>query len=253
VSSVDWGTGEYEHTARRLEPAAEVVVARLGPRPGERVLDVGCGTGNAALAAARAGASVHGIDLAPRLVEVARARAADAGLDATFAVGDAEDLPVDDDAFDAAISVFGVIFAGAEAGARELLRVVRPGGRIVLTTWIEAGPTPKLMEAMRKALGAPKRPATWSDPDVLRSVFAPYAVELTEETIAFTAPSAEAYVDEHALHHPMWLTTAPALRAAGKEEQVLAEVRAVFADANEDPGAFRTTSRYHVATVIVDR
>ena len=247
----DWGAGEYERTAERLTPAADVAVEALGPLAGKRVVDVGCGTGNAALAAARAGARAVGIDLSERLVDVARGRTAAEGLDAEFAVGDATALPVADGSFDAAVSVFGVIFAEAEAAARELLRVVRPGGRIVLTTWTTAGPNPKVMEVVREALEAPPAPPRWSDPDFLRSLFDPHPVRIEEAALPFTAPSAEAFVAEHVDHHPMWLETAPALRERGAFERVVERATAIFAEANEDPDAFRTTSRYHVVSVDV--
>ena len=245
----DWDLGSYEHTAERLAPAADVAVAALAPRPGERVLDVACGTGNAALAAARAGAGALGVDSAPRLVEVARARADAEGLDARFEVGDAAALPVDDGAFDAAVSVFGVIFVDPEAAARELLRVVRPGGRIVLTTWTTGGATPRTIDAIRAALGAPPQPVRWSDPDFVRTLFADRRVGVTVEGLAFTASSPEAYVAEQRTRHPMWLASEPALRRTGRYDEVLAEVTAIFAEENEDPSAFRTTSRYHVFTV----
>ena len=93
MSTFDWGLGRYEDTATRLEPAARVVVEAAAPVAGERVVDVGCGTGNAALLAAERGASVTGVDPAPRLLEVARAQAAARGLDATFAPGHAAELP----------------------------------------------------------------------------------------------------------------------------------------------------------------
>ena len=89
MSTFDWGLGRYEDTATRLEPAARVVVEAAAPVAGERVVDVGCGTGNAALLAAERGATVTGVDPAPRLLEVARAEAATRGLDATFAPGHA--------------------------------------------------------------------------------------------------------------------------------------------------------------------
>ena len=107
----DWGIGRYERFAPDLEPAAEHVVELAGLHPGERVLDLGCGTGNAALLAARAGAAVTGIDPASRLLEIARERLAADGLDGSFVVGDAQALPFRDGEFDAVLSVFGVIFA----------------------------------------------------------------------------------------------------------------------------------------------
>lgn len=247
----DWGDGTYELTAERLLPAAERAVAALAVQRGERVLDVGCGTGNAALLAARAGASVHGIDLAPRLVAVASERAATEGAGATFAVGDATALPAADDAFDAAISVFGVIFAGARAATSELLRVVRPGGRIVVTTWEDAGPTPQVMALVREALGGPPSPPVWSDPAVVEELFAPHRVSSAREGIAFSAASPRAYVEEHTAHHPLWRATEPALRAKGVYDDVIARAVEVFAAANEASTGFVTTSRYRVVRVDV--
>src|ERR671930_795218 len=141
MSTVDWGLGRYEDTAARLEPAARVVVERAAPAPGEHVVDVGCGTGNAALLAAERGARVTGVDPAARLLEVARQEAAARRLDATFATGTAAELPLADGVADVALSVFGVIFApDPRAAATELARVTAPGGRIVVSAWIPSGP-----------------------------------------------------------------------------------------------------------------
>src|SRR3954447_17323591 len=114
---VDWSAGEYERTAAELEPAARHVVGRAAIAPGERVLDIACGTGNAALLAAAAGARVHGLDAAPRLIEGARARAAEARLDAELGVGAALTLPFEDGVFDAVVSLLGVIFVPDPARA----------------------------------------------------------------------------------------------------------------------------------------
>src|SRR4051794_12208561 len=97
---IDWSVGEYESTAAELAPAAEHVVRLAAPQPEERVVDVGCGTGNASLAVARAGARVTGVDPAARLLEVARSSAAAEGLDAEFVAGDAQALPFEAGAFD---------------------------------------------------------------------------------------------------------------------------------------------------------
>ena len=103
--------GRYEKTAEQLLPAARLVVDRAAPAAGERVVDVGCGTGNAALLAAARGASVIGVDPAPRLLDVARAQALAQGVDATFVEGDAAAIPLSDGEADVVLSVFGVIFA----------------------------------------------------------------------------------------------------------------------------------------------
>ena len=248
----DWGLGEYEKTAARLMPAAEVAVAALGDLAGRRVLDVATGTGNAALLAARGGASAVGVDLAERLLEVARAAAAAESLDASFVAGDAAALPFEDDAFDAAVSVFGVIFADASTAARELVRVVKPGGRIVVTTWTTGGATPKVLDLVRRALdGPPPPPPRWSDPDVVRSLFSPHRVEIAEQRLPFTAASARAYLDEQFVSHPMWLAGQAAIEARGKTAEVREGALRIFEESNEDPDAFRTTSGYYVVTVDV--
>ena len=128
ASRADWSIGCYERTAAQLLPAAEAVVARAAPLAGELVVDVGCGTGNAALLAAARGARVIGVDPAARLLEVARAEAAARELEATFVAGEAAAIPLPEASADAVVSVFGVIFApDAAAAAAELTRVSRDG------------------------------------------------------------------------------------------------------------------------------
>ena len=137
-----WGGADYERVARRLAPFHDELATRLAPRPGERWLDVGTGTGELALRAARAGAEVTGVDIAERLLAQARAKAAREGLTAAFEVGDAQRLPYDAASFDVAASSFAVMFApDAERAADELARVVRPGGRLGVSTW---APSPEL-------------------------------------------------------------------------------------------------------------
>jgi SAM-dependent methyltransferase len=131
-----WGSAPWERMAETLAPLHDHLVAELSPRAGERWLDAATGTGAVAIRAARAGAEVTGLDLAPRLVETARRLAADEGLDIRFDVGDCEELPYDDASFDVVASAVGVIFAPDHtAAARELARVCRPGGRLGLVSW----------------------------------------------------------------------------------------------------------------------
>jgi SAM-dependent methyltransferase len=125
-----WGSAEYERIARRLAPVHDELVARLEPAPDVRWLDVATGTGEVARRAAAAGAEVTGIDIAPAMIEAARAKVPGA----TFDVGDAQQLPYDDESFDVVSSAFGIIFApDQESVARELARVSRT--RIGLTAW----------------------------------------------------------------------------------------------------------------------
>jgi SAM-dependent methyltransferase len=149
-----WSTGDFNRIARQLMAISESLVAAVDPRPGQRVLDVACGTGNAALIAARRYCDVVGTDFAPSLLAQARARADADGVEAEFVEGDAQDLPFPDESFDAILSSMGVMFApNQEQAASELLRVCRPGGKIGIAAWPPDGSIAEFFQ-----LGAPYRP-----------------------------------------------------------------------------------------------
>jgi SAM-dependent methyltransferase len=134
--SVVWSSAPWENVSPHLAPVHEHLARVLDPRSGLRWLDVGTGTGALALLAARGGADVTGVDLAPGLIDTARRLAAEEGLEVTFEVGDAEALPVEDSTFAAVSSAMGVIFAPDHAAAAgELARVCEPGGRIAFSAW----------------------------------------------------------------------------------------------------------------------
>jgi SAM-dependent methyltransferase len=172
-----WGLGAYARMAERLAPAAEAVADAADLRRGEAVLDVACGTGNAALAAAVRGAEpVVGVDLEPALLALAPV---DAGVE--WRVGDATALPVEDGAFDVALSVFGVMYASDQpAAARELARALRPdGGRLVLANWAPGSFLPGMGAALAPFLPAPgvggtgsAPPSRWGDPAASRTLLA---------------------------------------------------------------------------------
>lgn len=138
--AVVWGSGPYERIAETLAPMHGALVSRLTSRPNERWLDIATGTGGVAIRAATSGAHVTGIDLAPVLIETARRLAAERELEIDFDVGDAEDLPYPDAAFEVVSSAVGVVFASDHsAAARELARVCSPGGRLGITAWLPEG------------------------------------------------------------------------------------------------------------------
>src|SRR5215210_7110863 len=121
------GSANYAAVAERIGQAGELVVERAGVEPGMAVLDVACGTGNATLPAARAGARATGLDLSPDLLAIARERAADAMIEVEWVEGDTQHLPFEDDSFDRVLSVFGHMFApDHEPTAGEMRRVCRP-------------------------------------------------------------------------------------------------------------------------------
>ncbi len=135
-----WATGDFHEIARQNVVMAEALCAAVDPHGGERVLDLACGSGTAALVAARRYCDVTGIDYVPALIERARQRAAAEGFDMAFQVADAQALPFRDGSFDVVLSVYGVQFApDQERAASEMLRICRPGGRIGLATPIPTG------------------------------------------------------------------------------------------------------------------
>ena len=255
--TLNWGIGSYESLATQLLPAARVVVESAGLRPDERVLDLGCGSGNAALLAAEHSGEVTGVDPAPRLLEVARAQAAREGKKVTFRPGEAASLPVSDSSVDVILSVFALIFVpDPGAAAAEMSRVLGPGGRIVLSAWIPAGAmfemTSTAADAVRQAMGAPPEPApfAWEQRDALLNLLAPhgFSVEVTHHALAFTASSAQEFLDDQAQNHPMAIAGLSVLEQLGHAEALRARLLAILENGNEDTEKFRATSRYAVAT-----
>lgn len=263
VVELDWGLGEYEATGEVLLPVSEVVVGMCEPLVGQRVVDLGCGTGNAALLAAERGAVVTGVDPAKRLVEVARKRAAERGVQAEFLVGDAGSIPVEDGAADLLLSVFAVIFApDARAAIAEMTRVTAPDGVIRLTSWVPGGSMMAINQVAGKFMGevfggegqtAGPKPLAWHDEVALREAFAPhgFTVELERHSISLTAASPEEYLEKSA-QHPMAVSSAQALAARPDGEALQADLTqrllAAVRDLNEDPSAFKISNEYAVVT-----
>jgi ubiquinone/menaquinone biosynthesis C-methylase UbiE len=135
-----WMAGDFGQIARLNAKGAEDFISRLNLKPGMKVLDVACGTGNQSIPAARTGAQVTGLDIAPNLLEQARQRAASENLKIEFTEGDAENLPYPAAQFDVVLSMFGAMFAPRpEVVAAELKRVCRPGGLIAMGNWTPEG------------------------------------------------------------------------------------------------------------------
>jgi len=180
-----WMAGDYGHFAQYLEPGALEFLARLNLTPGTRMLDVGCGAGQIAIPAARAGAPgrVTGVDIAANLIEQARARAAAEGLTVRFDEGDAEMLPYDDAAFDVVVSLIGAMFAPRpERVAAELVRVCRAGGRIVMANWTPGGFIGQMFKINSQHVPPPAfmpAPVLWGDEATVRERFREGIAELT--------------------------------------------------------------------------
>src|SRR5262249_26582406 len=155
-----WMTGDYDLFSRYLEKDAERFFQRLVVTPGTRLLDVGCGAGQLALIAARAGAQVIGCDISTNWLEKARARAAAEGLEIAFEEGDAESLPYADAQFDVVTSLFGAMFAPRpNLVVAELTRVCRPGGMIAMANWTPGGFIGQMFNTISKHISPSDMPA----------------------------------------------------------------------------------------------
>jgi SAM-dependent methyltransferase len=167
-----WMAGDYPRVARLTERAANEFIGRLQLKPGMKMLDVACGSGNLAIPAAKAGAIVTGIDIAPNLLDQARGRAAGETLDIRFEEGDAEDLAFEEGAFDVVVSMFGAMFAPRpEVVAGELTRVCRHGGRIALASWTPSGFIGELFRLTGRHVPPPAgvpSPLLWGDETAVR-------------------------------------------------------------------------------------
>jgi SAM-dependent methyltransferase len=188
-----WMAGDFGEIAKLNAGGAEDFVERIQLKPGMNVLDVACGTGNQSIPAARTGAHVIGLDIAPNLLEQARKRAADENLKIEFIEGDAEKLPYDDARFDVVLSMFGAMFAPrAEVVASELLRVSRPGGLIAMGNWTPSGFVGQMFKITGKYAPPPPglpSPLLWGDEKVVVERFGGKArLEMSKRYLLFDYP-----------------------------------------------------------------
>jgi SAM-dependent methyltransferase len=202
VQQKTWSEGDFAMVASVVVHAAEDLVEALEILPGERVLDVACGSGNGAIAAARrAWGNTVGVDFVPALLERGRERAAVERLDIEFVEGDAQDLPFGDGEFDVAMSIFGAMFAAdQEKTASELLRVVKPGGRIGMANWTPEGDIGRLFKTTAKHAPPPPGvmpPPLWGTEDRLRELFGEGVSDLRTERLLSrqTFYSADHWID----------------------------------------------------------
>ena len=195
--SVMWGNGPYQRITETLTDIHERVLEALDPQPGERWLDLACGTGAIAERACAAGANVTGLDLSPVLIETAKERASDQGLAVDYFVGDVEKLAFDDASFDKVSSTCGIMFApDHDATAHELARVTAPGGRIALANWTPTGGLAKMFKVMAPYMPAPppSSPFDWGDEQRVRELLGEsFDLDIEELTSTLTMPSGEAY------------------------------------------------------------
>ena len=197
-----WAAGDYGALSEYIAGVGELAVQRADVQAGMHVLDVACGTGNAALPAARAGAVVTGLDLVPELLAGGRAKAAAAGVEVQWVEGDAEHLPFADDSFDRVLSTFGHMFAPRHREtADEMLRVCRTGGTIAICCWTPEGAVGELFAVSASFMPPPpdfaSPPIAWGTEAHVREMFGSVATEFTFERHSATIEweSVEGFAD----------------------------------------------------------
>jgi len=197
-----WSKGDFAMVAGIVYNASEDLAEALEIIPDERVLDVACGSGNGALSAARRSwGNTVAADYVPALLERGRERAAAERLEVEFVEADAQDLPFEDAGFDLAMSIFGAMFApDHEKAASELLRVVKPGGRIGMANWTPDGAIGTMFKTISKHAPPPpgvKSPLLWGTEDHLRELFGDGVSDLKVERRISRLPfrSADHYIE----------------------------------------------------------
>ena len=250
-----WGAGDWPAVAPTIADASSVVVDRLGVASGHDYLDVATGSGTAAILGAQRGARATGLDFVPKLVEAARENAKAEGVDATFVVGDAQDLPFEDDSFDRVSSVFGAMFApDHERAAAELVRVCRPGGVIAVAAWTPEGLNGQMFMTIGKYMPPPpegfRPPVLWGTEEHVGALFAGHDVQTERVMLTSDIDDFDEFLElfENSLG-PM-VTARSVLEPQGTWEAARKEILSIYLDANErELPAMRTHAEYLLTTV----
>jgi SAM-dependent methyltransferase len=253
-----WGSGDYAAVASRIVLIAEQLVDSADLPADGRVLDVATGSGNAALAAARGGGAVTGLDYVPELLARGRLRAAAEGLDVEFVEGDAEDLPFADASFDGVLSCLGVMFTpDQDRATAELLRVCRPGGTIALASWTPSSFVGEMLRTVGAHVPPPagiKSPLAWGTEARLAELFGDGVSGLTttSRTFVFRFRSAEEFAgffrDNYGPVHKAFA----ALDEAGRE-RLWTDLVDLAARYNRRPGPSLAIPSEYLETVAIRR
>lgn len=238
-----WGRGEYATIGAKLQVVADRLMDVLEPGAGDRVLDLACGNGNAAMAAAKRGAQVMALDLAPELLAQARQRAEAEGLEVDFVEGNALSLPFAETRFDVVVSTFGVMFAPDHArAAAEMVRVCKPGGRIAMANWSPAGVFGESAAVMADFLpvapDAPS-PARWGDPDYLAGLFSERVrFALEPRKVMYRYPDVDTYLSTLIETYPPLINSFARLAPVDRP-RLRARLRELYASRNiAEDGSF---------------
>ena len=255
-----WMAGDFGAIAKTSARGGEAFVAGLTLSPGMKVLDVACGTGNLSIPAARTGATVTGLDIAPNLLEQARARATEENLNARFDEGDAEAMPYADASFDVVMSMFGAMFAPRpEVVAAELARVLKPGGTLAKANWNPASFTGSMFRVTSRHVPPPsgvKPPVLWGDDATMRERLEPYfrQIDATIVPIEFDFPvSPDGVVEFFRTYFGPTQTAFSRLDASG-QEALRKDLVELWASANGAPNpAERTVVKNEFLRVVAIR
>lgn len=259
-----WEKGDFTRIAASMRESGEALVGGLNITSGLHVLDLGCGDGTTAVPAAQRGADVLGVDIASNLVAAGQARADALGLgNLRFQEGDASDLrDLDDESFDLVVSIFGAMFAPRPFDvAKEMVRVTRPGGRIVMGNWIPGDPTLVAQILKISASYSPPPPAdfvspvTWGVEDNVIERFTaagipPNRISCQRDTYTFNHPGepAELLATFRTYYGPT-MNAFAAAAADDREAELQAELEALFAEQNTSSDATAIPATFLRVTV----
>jgi SAM-dependent methyltransferase len=251
-----WSGGAYEVIGERIASASEAALEAVGSGDGTVLLDVACGTGNASIPAALAGAKVTGLDLTPRLLDIARERAAEAGAEVEWVEGDAQDLPFEDASFDAAVSIFGSMFAPDHAkAAAELARVLKPGGKLAVAAWTPEGSFGQMFKTTAAHMPAPPEgfqpPILWGSEDHVREIFGGTGIDLEfrKHTVRIEYDSLDAGMTENEETVPPVVAARKVLEPEGKWDALRTDLAEMYSKFNDSGGDALTFDGEYLLTV----
>jgi ubiquinone/menaquinone biosynthesis C-methylase UbiE len=259
-----WEKGDFTRIADTMRKSGEALVEKLGITKGLKVLDLGCGDGTTAVPAAKLGADVLGVDIARNLVEAGNRRAAERGLtNLNFQEGDASNLEqVPDKSFDLVLSIFGAMFAPKPFDvAKEMVRVTRPGGRIVMGNWIPNDPTlvAQILKVSSNYTPPPPEgfvsPMTWGVENNVIERFAAAGVpqdkiSFARDTFTFNFPGTpSAFVDEFRKYYGPTMNAFEAAEKQGRAAELQKQLEELFNSQNKSPGATSIPATFLRVTV----
>lgn len=250
-----WASGDFSIIGTTLQIVGEALCESVDLLSGSRVLDVACGNGNAALAAARRGAVVTGLDYVPALLQNAKGRAQAERLALDLVEGDAENLPFGDAHFDVALSTFGIMFApNQEQAASEIMRVVKPGGRIGLCNWTPEGFIGQLLKTVGKHVPPPAgvaSPIYWGTEARLNELFrAAQSIRVARKTFVFRYTSAADFIDVFRRYYGPTFKAFAALEPP-RQAQLADDIAALAAKFNRHAESFVVPGEY--LEVVIER